>query len=400
MWDLLDSGNGVVQSTLQTTSRRAIKPVRDETTDDSEPVSRALRTTEKSPKPQDDQDKDMRASEKKSRTAEKSTRNKDNDMKNTDKDLQNVQSVSKSSRTKEAATTTTVGDDLAPKSVEKASRNRDKEARRVDSAEPQASEKVSRTRDKASRSRTREPRTTKSSTKVSSSVAKTNCAHCAELEQRNQDLESQVESLTLQSAQYLEQISTSEGEIRKLRGLQRSISSAPDLSTPAPPPIPADPQTAITDVQSATTTTSGIYSRLGGLTSFRMGRSVPKTPTSASQPSSSPLGAMGDSSVPQLPDQAALQAQLAQEKTLRVEAEKKASQLTNELEDLSQNLFEEANRMVSEEKKKRFEAEQQLQAMKKEMERRDRDKSRRLDGIERALERVSSARRMLSGQPP
>ena len=87
-----------------------------------------------------------------------------------------------------------------------------------------------------------------------------------------------------------------------------------------------------------------------------------------------------------------LQAALAAETARRIAAEKKHKDLEAELEDLSATLFEQANEMVATERKARAKLEERV-AM---LEKRDKDKSRRLEMIEAALNRLERVKKLLN----
>lgn len=87
-----------------------------------------------------------------------------------------------------------------------------------------------------------------------------------------------------------------------------------------------------------------------------------------------------------------LQAALARETQLRLAAEKKITEVENELEDLSATLFQQANEMVATERKARAKLEERV-AM---LEKRDKDKSRRLEMIEAALNRLERVKKLLN----
>lgn len=87
-----------------------------------------------------------------------------------------------------------------------------------------------------------------------------------------------------------------------------------------------------------------------------------------------------------------LQNALAREVALRQEAEKKVKEVNGELEDLSQNLFEQANEMVASERRAKAKLEERVAIL----EQRDKEKSRRLEKIEGNLRRLERVRTLLS----
>ena len=86
-----------------------------------------------------------------------------------------------------------------------------------------------------------------------------------------------------------------------------------------------------------------------------------------------------------------LEEQLAYERQARELAEEKAAQVTAELEELTQSLFEEANSMVRIEREKCARLESRLHLM----ESREEDKRRRLTELEKAVGRITRVRGVL-----
>ena len=86
-----------------------------------------------------------------------------------------------------------------------------------------------------------------------------------------------------------------------------------------------------------------------------------------------------------------LQERLARETAKRQEAEKKTEEVHAELEDLSAQLFEQANEMVATERRARSKLEERVRIL----EERDKDKSRRLEMIEGAVQRLERVKRLL-----
>lgn len=100
-----------------------------------------------------------------------------------------------------------------------------------------------------------------------------------------------------------------------------------------------------------------------------------------------------------------LEAQLAQAQTARLAAENKVEQMSGEIEDLTANLFSQANEMVAEERKEgarlreriRFLEERDAKfAMKvQKIEERDRERKKRLERLERAMGRIERVKGLL-----
>lgn len=82
---------------------------------------------------------------------------------------------------------------------------------------------------------------------------------------------------------------------------------------------------------------------------------------------------------------------LTREQTLRQAAESRVSQTNEELEELSAQLFTEANEMVATERKARAKLEERVAVLEK----RDREKRTRLEVLESRLGRIERVREML-----
>lgn len=91
-----------------------------------------------------------------------------------------------------------------------------------------------------------------------------------------------------------------------------------------------------------------------------------------------------------------LQAALAREQDLRQKAEVQVTQMSGELEDLSQTLFEQANTMVASERMARAKLEERVAVLEK----RDVEKRKRLERLEGALKRIERVRGLLAPPPP
>ena len=113
---------------------------------------------------------------------------------------------------------------------------------------------------------------------------------------------------------------------------------------------------------------------------------------------SSLLGGRKTSPAPPLPPlpssrrESDLQAALAREQDLRQQAEGKLSQMSGEIEDLSVQLFQQANEMVATERKARAKLEERVEVL----ERRDDEKRKRLERLETAIKRIERVRGLLA----
>ncbi|KAI9816732.1 MAG: hypothetical protein M1826_001730 [Phylliscum demangeonii] len=86
-----------------------------------------------------------------------------------------------------------------------------------------------------------------------------------------------------------------------------------------------------------------------------------------------------------------LQAELSREQALRQQAEGQLEQASGELEELSAQLFQEANEMVATERKARAKLEERVEFLEK----RDLEKRKRLERLEKAVQRVDRVRTLL-----
>ncbi|KAF3930734.1 hypothetical protein ABW19_dt0209912 [Dactylella cylindrospora] len=82
---------------------------------------------------------------------------------------------------------------------------------------------------------------------------------------------------------------------------------------------------------------------------------------------------------------------LCEERRQRESAEKQLAEVKNELEELSMSLFQQANEMVSTERKARAKLEERVALLEK----RDAEKRARLDRLEKGMERINRVRNLL-----
>lgn len=83
--------------------------------------------------------------------------------------------------------------------------------------------------------------------------------------------------------------------------------------------------------------------------------------------------------------------ELERERGLRVKAEERVQKVDIEIEELSVQLFSQANEMVAEERKARAKLEERVEML----ERRDKDKMARLERLEKAVSRVERVKALL-----
>lgn len=91
------------------------------------------------------------------------------------------------------------------------------------------------------------------------------------------------------------------------------------------------------------------------------------------------------------PSELSLISALTHEQSLRKAAESAAAQTNNEIEELTGQLFEQANEMVAQERKARAKLEERVSVL----ERREGEKSQRLQTLERRIGRVERVRGLL-----
>lgn len=259
----------------------------------------------------------------------------------------------------------------------------------------------------------------------------THCPECghnfqtneaAEAQARIADLETQVRLLNSKASSYIDRLADYEDEIRSLqaqcRGLQKerqdsvntpisasAEQSRDDVSLP-PPPLPekdfaqrqANPQS---------------LSRLASLSSYlplrrrdtsdhppvprlstNLNESSPNlaTPTAElTRASSPPPFATDPARQGQSLTLVGLQTSLETERNLRQQAETNLAQSQSELEELTAQLFGQANEMVAAERKARAKLEERVKLL----ETRDGEKRRRLDRLEKAVDRIERVRQLV-----
>lgn len=84
--------------------------------------------------------------------------------------------------------------------------------------------------------------------------------------------------------------------------------------------------------------------------------------------------------------------ELERERTLRAKAEERAEKVDSEIEELSVQLFSQANEMVATERKARAKLEERIEVL----ERKDKDKMARLDRLEKAVTRIDRVKAILN----
>ncbi|KAF2453647.1 hypothetical protein BDY21DRAFT_366920 [Lineolata rhizophorae] len=188
-------------------------------------------------------------------------------------------------------------------------------------------------------------------------------------------LESQVRFLTEKASTAADKLADCEDELRRLKGA-RDSSSIPEYSgaTDNHVTLPPDMSSAKGPAQ-----LSAPQSRFGSLLT-RKASPAPVVPAASSTTNSNQSRREVD-----------LEAALAREQDLRAQAEGKVNQMNTELEELSAQLFQQANEMVAAERKARAKLEERVAIL----EQRDVEKRKRLERLEGAMKRIEHVRGML-----
>ncbi|MCJ1267526.1 hypothetical protein MMC22_007411 [Lobaria immixta] len=186
----------------------------------------------------------------------------------------------------------------------------------------------------------------------------------ADAQRRIEELEAQVKILTGKATAAVDKLADYEDELRLLK----SSSSHQPLAPPSPPVRPTSANTR-----------APLQSRLSSLLPSANSR------RSTSQPASPSHTTASQSS-------ADLLTLLTREQTLRQAAESRISQTNEELEELSTQLFTEANEMVAVERKARFKLEERVKVL----EQREAEKRSRLEALEGRMARIERVRGLLN----
>ncbi|KAI1611106.1 hypothetical protein EDD37DRAFT_364143 [Exophiala viscosa] len=234
----------------------------------------------------------------------------------------------------------------------------------------------------------------------------------AEAHRRVVDLEAQVRLLNSKAASAVDKLADYEDEIRYLRegyarSQQQQQAQRPSLEGPGPAVLPGQQQQQQPPHQ---------LSRLASLSALLPGRrkesnssgQLPLTPATGTFPQNSAAYGNNTLSPPKtpfsgllqlgqtqsdmhVPTLSSLQTSLEEERTLRLRAESSLSDAQTELEDLTAQLFGQANEMVATERRERAKLEERVKVL----EQRDSEKRRRLERLEKAIARIERVRAMI-----
>jgi septal ring factor EnvC (AmiA/AmiB activator) len=217
-----------------------------------------------------------------------------------------------------------------------------------------------------------------------------------EAQKRIQDLEAQVKLLNSKAAAAVDKLADYEDEVRFLRAVHaRSQQDGNNGRAASPPP---DSTSEVLRPQP--------QSRLSSLSAFLPGRrNSPQTPNTATFPPIPPVPPIpqqqfssASTSTPNLLNgahdpqpQNDLTTLLQNERAARQSAEQSLNRAHSELEELTAQLFGQANEMVATERRARAKLEERVQILEK----RDSEKRRRLERLEKAIERIERVRTMV-----
>ena len=200
-------------------------------------------------------------------------------------------------------------------------------------------------------------------------------------------------SLTTHAHRIAGKLADYEEELHRLRSAQQAYHT-PRSSSSLPPSSshrdkPPSPTQVSPDARSQNSQIS--HGRLSTLTSLLPYRRGSATPSNAPAPATPPASSspLPQQTSPANSDNTAdLQDALNREQGLRKAAESQLCQANTELEELTVQLFSQANEMVAQERKARAKLEERIAVL----ERRDVEKRNRLERLEKAMQRVERLR--------
>ncbi|KAM0279963.1 hypothetical protein ACHAQH_004292 [Verticillium albo-atrum] len=212
-------------------------------------------------------------------------------------------------------------------------------------------------------------------------------ASLLEAQARIADLEAQVRLLNHKATAAVDRWADYEDELASLRK-QIDVLPQPRQSPPQQPlPSPS---------RSSFLVTAGVANRLSAMLSRKSTpnlrpSSIPSTPTLTRTPAPEGEALEDEGLAHPLNAHADLLSALHHEQHLRRAAESRLSTTSQEVEELSVSLFEQANEMVATERRARARLEERVETL----EQREADKKRRLDRLEGAVGRIERVRSLL-----
>ncbi|KAK4204296.1 hypothetical protein QBC40DRAFT_273179 [Triangularia verruculosa] len=199
-----------------------------------------------------------------------------------------------------------------------------------------------------------------------------------------------------QSPQQQKQLATVVQQGSPLPTPPSSVTTGSALPSPSRTSFLASVMPSTTGVSSAATRISALLSSRKSTPNLKPLPSIPVSPRSPipSVPPSASLYNLPSLSTP--PASGSLRAEdllsaLNKEQARRMEVESRLSQTSKEVEELSVSLFEQANEMVASERRARAELEKRVVILEK----RDVEKKKRLEVLERGVERIGRVRGVL-----
>ncbi|KAJ6164904.1 GDPGTP exchange factor Sec2p [Penicillium chermesinum] len=209
----------------------------------------------------------------------------------------------------------------------------------------------------------------------------------SEAQRRIQELEGQVQELTERATDAANKLATYEEEVRQLRSSQGNYDT-PRSSSSLPPSRSQESDRAVSPTQAP------------GSLSPNSANSNSNTPIKARKPqppqTTVPINPLAQQASPAsasiFSDNAELQDALTREQDLRRAAESQLAQSNTELEELTVQLFSQANEMVAQERKARAKLEERVAVL----ERRDIEKRSRLERLEKSMARVERLKALVN----
>ncbi|PYH96207.1 hypothetical protein BO71DRAFT_375919 [Aspergillus ellipticus CBS 707.79] len=220
-------------------------------------------------------------------------------------------------------------------------------------------------------------------------VAGKSCPTCGQdilLEShRVHDLEGQVDVLNAQATQMASKLAAYETELRQLRAqcTAQTSRNGSSVSSTTTTTTTTDRSSSPVHLQTSPKSQPGRLSTLTSLLPSRRPSATAIPPVSPPPPPPPPQTSAEEA--------IELQNALAREQDLRKAAESQLSQASTELEELTAQLFSQANEMVAQERKARARLEERVAVL----ERRDVEKRSRLDRLEKAMARVERIRALV-----
>ncbi|KAF2011307.1 hypothetical protein BU24DRAFT_466032 [Aaosphaeria arxii CBS 175.79] len=197
-------------------------------------------------------------------------------------------------------------------------------------------------------------------------------------QRRIRDLEAQIEMLKEKATAAVDKCADYEDQLRNMRSAQQGL-----LRSNTSDSLTADRASSNDDIRPSTAnSTTAKQSRF----SFLIGRRGSPA-QSQLQPPTTPPPPMADTE---------LLEQLEKERSLRAKAEERAKKVDSEIEELSVQLFSQANEMVATERKARA----KLEARVEQLEKKDKDKMARLERLEKAVSRIDRVKALLAAPTP